>query len=137
MKITLKITMKIAVFNDTKVQFATSQKHLRLILDSKLDFNEHIDNKINKINKQNYRYNEKTFFNGRRYQELGLESSVNDHRLFLFHKITQALLVSYLQTYHKAVCERAYLTRLTTQNKTKNVRELSCMSHYVSFCSFL
>ena len=27
------------------------QKHLRLILDSKLDFNEHIDNKINKCNK--------------------------------------------------------------------------------------
>ena len=39
------------VFNDTKVQLATSQKHLGLILDSKLDFNEHIDNKINKCNK--------------------------------------------------------------------------------------
>ena len=30
------------VFNDTKVQLAISQKHLGLILDSKLDFNEHI-----------------------------------------------------------------------------------------------
>ena len=39
------------VFNDTKVQLANSQKHLGLILDSKLDFNEHIDNKINKCNK--------------------------------------------------------------------------------------
>ena len=39
------------VFNDTKVQLATSQKHLGLILDSRLDFNEHVDYKINKSNK--------------------------------------------------------------------------------------
>ena len=39
------------VFNDNKVQLANSQKHLGLILDSKLDFNEYIDNKINKCNK--------------------------------------------------------------------------------------
>ena len=39
------------VFNDTKVQLATSQKHLGLILDSKLDFNEHIGDKINKCHK--------------------------------------------------------------------------------------
>ena len=39
------------IFNDTNVQLVTSQKHLGLILDSKLDFNEHIDNKINKCNK--------------------------------------------------------------------------------------
>ena len=38
------------VFNDTKVQISNAQKHLGLILDSKLDFNEHIDNKINKCN---------------------------------------------------------------------------------------
>ena len=36
------------VFNDTNIQLATSQKHLGLILDSKLDFNENRDNKINK-----------------------------------------------------------------------------------------
>ena len=30
------------VFTDTEVQLATSQKNLGLILDSKLDFNEHI-----------------------------------------------------------------------------------------------
>ena len=29
----------------TNVQLATSQKHLGLVLDSKLDFNEHIENK--------------------------------------------------------------------------------------------
>ena len=39
------------VFNDAKVQFATSQKHLGLILDFKLDFNDHTDSKINKCNK--------------------------------------------------------------------------------------
>ena len=39
------------VFNDTKVQIANSQKHLGLILDSKLGFSEHIDNKIKKCNK--------------------------------------------------------------------------------------
>ena len=39
------------VFNDTKVQLANSQKHLGLILDSKLDFNKYIDNEINKCNK--------------------------------------------------------------------------------------
>ena len=48
------------IVNDTKVQLATSQKQLGSILDSKLDFNEYIDNKINKYN---YRYNEKAFFN--------------------------------------------------------------------------
>ena len=39
------------VFDDTKAQLANSQKHLGLILDSKLDFNEHVDNKINKCKK--------------------------------------------------------------------------------------
>ena len=38
-------------FNDNKVETAISQKHLGLVLDSKLDFNEHISNKINKCNK--------------------------------------------------------------------------------------
>ena len=36
------------VFNDTRVQIANNQKHLGLILDFKLDFNELIDDKINK-----------------------------------------------------------------------------------------
>ena len=39
------------MLNDTEVQIANSQKHLGLVLDSKPDFNEHIDNKINKCNK--------------------------------------------------------------------------------------
>ena len=39
------------VFNDAKVQLATSQKYLGLILDSKLDYKEHLNNKINKCNK--------------------------------------------------------------------------------------
>ena len=39
------------MLNDAKVQFASSQKHLLFILDSRFDFIEHIDNKINK-NKQ-------------------------------------------------------------------------------------
>ena len=39
------------VFNDTKVQIANRQKHLGLILDSKLDFSEQIDSKINKCSK--------------------------------------------------------------------------------------
>ena len=38
------------VFNDIKVKIANSQKHLGLILDSKSDFNEDIDKKINKCN---------------------------------------------------------------------------------------
>lgn len=33
------------VFNDTKVLLTISQKHLGLILNFKLDFNEHIDKK--------------------------------------------------------------------------------------------
>ena len=37
-------------FNN-KIQSATAQKHLRLILYSKRDFNQHIDGKINKCNK--------------------------------------------------------------------------------------
>ena len=39
------------MLNDAKVQFATSQKQLALFLDSRLDFIEQIDNKINKCNK--------------------------------------------------------------------------------------
>ena len=50
------------MFNDTKVQLATSQKHLGLILDSKLDFNEPIEKKPKQM-QQNYRHNEKSLFN--------------------------------------------------------------------------
>ena len=38
-------------FNNNDVQSANSQKHLGLVLDSKLDFNEHVNNKINICNK--------------------------------------------------------------------------------------
>ena len=38
-------------FNGDNVQTAVSQNHLGLVLDSKLDFNEHTSNKINKCNK--------------------------------------------------------------------------------------
>ena len=38
-------------FNGDNIQTAISQEHLGLVLDSKLDFNEHISNKINKCNK--------------------------------------------------------------------------------------
>ena len=168
------------MFNDTKVQLATSQKHLRLILDSILDFNEHIDYKIDKCNKIvgimkrlsltlsrkslltiyksfvrpvldyadiNYDkpFNEsfkrkiemvqyraafaitgamKGTSRDRLYQELGLESLADrrwSRRLFFFHKITQRLLPSYLQTYHNAVSEGAYLTRSATQNKIEPI----------------
>ena len=60
----------------------------------------------------------------RLYQELGLESLADrrwSRRLFFFHKITQGLLPSYLQTYHNAVSEGAYLTCSTTQNKVKPI----------------
>ena len=38
-------------FNSNGVQSANCQKYLGLVLDSKLDFNEHANNKINKCNK--------------------------------------------------------------------------------------
>ena len=38
-------------FNNNDVQSANSQKHLGLVFDFKLDFNEHVNNKINKCNK--------------------------------------------------------------------------------------
>ena len=38
-------------FNNNDVQSANNQKHLGLVLGSKLDFNEHVNNKINKCNK--------------------------------------------------------------------------------------
>ena len=34
------------MLNDTELQFATNQKYLVLILDSRLELNEHIHNKI-------------------------------------------------------------------------------------------
>ena len=168
------------MFNDTKVQLATNQKHLGLILDSRLDFNEHIDYKINKCNKiigilkrlsltlsrkslltiyksfvrpildyteiiydksfnesfkrknEMVQYRAALVITGaikgtsrdRLYQELGLESLANtrwSRRLFFFHKLTQGLLPSYLQTYHNVVSEGAYLTGSTTQNKIKPI----------------
>ena len=39
------------MLNDTKVQFATSHKYFVLILDLRLEFIQHINNKINKWNK--------------------------------------------------------------------------------------
>ena len=38
-------------FNKNKIQTAPAQKDLKLILDSKRDFNQRIDDKINKCNK--------------------------------------------------------------------------------------
>ena len=38
-------------FNGNKVQQCSSQKHLGLFLDNKLDFNKHLDEKINTCNK--------------------------------------------------------------------------------------
>ena len=38
-------------FNNNDVQSANSQKHLGLFLDSKLDFNEHVNNKMKTYNK--------------------------------------------------------------------------------------
>ena len=38
-------------FNSTNVQVVDSQKHLCLVLGSKLNFNEHIESKISKCNK--------------------------------------------------------------------------------------
>ena len=60
----------------------------------------------------------------RLYQELGLESLADrrwSRRVFFFQKIMQGLLLSYLQTYHNAVSEVAYLTRSRTQNKFKPI----------------
>ena len=37
-------------FNNNDAQSANSQKHFELVLDFKLDFNEHENNKINAIN---------------------------------------------------------------------------------------
>ena len=39
------------VVNSTNIQSATSQKHLGLILNSKLDFNNYTESKTNKFNK--------------------------------------------------------------------------------------
>ena len=60
----------------------------------------------------------------RLYQEFGLESLADGRwfrRLFFFCKIILRLLRSYLQTYHNAVSEGAYLTQSTTQNKIKPI----------------
>ena len=47
----INISHESLTFNNNKTQSAPAQKHLGLILDSKLDFNQHIDDKINKCNK--------------------------------------------------------------------------------------
>ena len=39
------------IFNNKKIQSAPSHKHFGLILDSNLEFNQHIDLKINRCNK--------------------------------------------------------------------------------------
>ena len=45
------VPYKSLTFNNNKIQSAPAQKHLGLILDSKLDFNQHKDDKKNKCNK--------------------------------------------------------------------------------------
>ena len=60
----------------------------------------------------------------RLYEELRLESLSDrrwSRRLFFSYKIIQGLLPSYLQSYHNAFSEGAYLTRSTTQNKMKPI----------------
>ena len=71
----------------------------------------------------------------RLYQELGLESSLDRRwslRLFFFHKIIQGLFPSYLQNYHNAVSEGAYLTRSTTQKIIKPIsaKNQSCIKEW-------
>ena len=39
------------LINDMHFQSAYKQRHLGLVLDSKLDFNEHVNNNTNKSNK--------------------------------------------------------------------------------------
>ena len=46
-----KIIQPPLLFNNVIVQSSYTQNHQVLILDSKLDFNDHIDNKTNKCNK--------------------------------------------------------------------------------------
>ena len=46
-----KVVYPALQFNNNDVQSANRQKHLGLVLDSKLDFNEHVNNEINKCNK--------------------------------------------------------------------------------------
>ena len=50
-KKTEKDNYPLLTFNGDNIQTAISQKHLGLVLDSKLDFNEDISNKISKYNK--------------------------------------------------------------------------------------
>ena len=46
----LKLSLtKTLNFDNNKMQSAPAQKHLGLILDSKLDSNQHIDDQINKM----------------------------------------------------------------------------------------
>ena len=70
--------------SSTDVRKADSQKHLGLILDSKLNFNKHIENKNTKCNKiiEMVQYNVTLIITGafkgtsrdNMYQEFGLES---------------------------------------------------------------
>ena len=46
-----KVPHKRLTFSNNKIQSATAGKHLRLILNSKLEFNQHIDDKMDKCNK--------------------------------------------------------------------------------------
>ena len=58
------------------------------------------------------------------YQKRGLEPLADGiwfRRVFFFHKIISALLKSYIQTYHNAVSEGAYLTHSTAQDKVKPI----------------
>ena len=42
---------KCLTFNNKKIQSSPAQKHLGLVLDSKFDFKQHMDDKINKCNR--------------------------------------------------------------------------------------
>ena len=50
-EVALTSSLMKTLINDMHFQSAYKQRHLGLVLDSKLDFNEHVNNNTNKSNK--------------------------------------------------------------------------------------
>ena len=67
--------MAIATYKCKDLQTAISQKHLVLVLDSKLRFNENISNKINKCPKIIGIMKKLYFYHGKQFKNLLLDQT--------------------------------------------------------------
>ena len=107
-------------YNNVKVVTCSTHKHLGLLLNKRLSFNEHIQSKMNKCYKMIRVI--KRSSREHLYHEVGLES-LGDRRwyrkLTFFNKIVNGLAPKYLANYLNINDNQVYKTRASEQDNIK------------------